>query len=305
MTYVGSKGCVMAGDKRSIGFLGDRDQRELLEEDLYSGKLKSTEDLLQRAGELDISIKITDGSQKVRNIGDVLVGEVKIRATHETKRKRIYGTTNGLYQVKLTGSHINDMKSGKNSIVLYGNKITKEIASKQLKKHWKSKISLKEVGNIFKKVMADVAKQTPSISSDYDVLIVHPQIDAKTSLELLRNTIINDVNELEKWRKTLREDMLEKSKDIQMATRIITEGEIGKVKKIQDENVEVILSENVEALNTNWEVLAKPGDTIIMKLEQPTILSMGDLVVIEDENLCVQKNKAILSCDIILCRSEK
>lgn len=49
MTYIGSKGCVMAADKRSIGFLGDKNQRELLEEDLYSGKIDSDEKLLKRA----------------------------------------------------------------------------------------------------------------------------------------------------------------------------------------------------------------------------------------------------------------
>jgi hypothetical protein len=60
----------------------------------------------------------------------------------------------------------------------------------------------------------------------------------------------------------------------------------------------------VEALNMDWNVLAKPGDTIIMKIEEPTSLSLGDLVVIEDENLCIKKNKTPLSCEIILCKSD-
>jgi len=305
MTYVGSKGCVMVGDKRSIGFLGDKTQRELLEEDLYSGKIKTTEELFQKAGELDITLKITDESEKVRNLGKVLVGEVKLRTTTETKRKRIYATTNGYHQVELSGSDIKKVQSGKSSIVVFGNKFTKEIANKSLKKHWKSKISLKEVGKIFQSVMEDVAKITPTVSPQYDVFIIHPQLDHKQAMELLRTTIISDVQELEKWREKLKQEMLEKNRDIQMATRIINQGEVGRVKKAEGDEVEVILAEGVEALNMNWDVLAKAGDTIIMKMQNPSPLNLGDLVVIEDENLCIKKNKASLSCDIILCRSSK
>lgn len=304
MTYIGSKGCVMAADKRSIGFLGDKNQRELLEEDLYSGKIDSDEKLLKRARELDINLKISDQGEKIRNLGKVLVGEVKIRATHETKRKRIYATTNGYHQVELTGSEIQNVKSGQSSIVIFGNKITKEIAGKSLKKHFKSKISLNEVGKIFQKVMEDVAEATPSVSSEHDIFIIHPQMDHKQSMELLRTTIISDVKELEKWRNKLKEDMLAQRRDIQMASRIITQGEVGRVKKVEGDVVEVILSDGVEALNMDWNVLAKPGDTIFMKIENPSPLNLGDLVVIEDENLCIKKNKTSLSCDIILCKAD-
>jgi len=304
ITYIGSKGCVMAGDKRSIGFLGDKNQREILEEELYSGKIKTKDQLTKRAHQLDINLKITDESEKVRKLDKVLVGEVKIRATHETRRKRIYATTNGYHQVELVGSEIKNVKSGKSSIVIFGNKLTKEITGKRLKKHWKSKISLNEVGEIFQKVMEDVAQVTPSVSPQYDLSIIHPQMDHKQAMELLRTTIISDVKELEKWREQLREDMLSKRQDIQMASRIITQGEIGRVKKAEGEKVEVILSEGVEALNMDWNVLAKSGDTIVMKAEQPSPLNLGDLVVIEEDNLCIKKNKTPLSCDIILCKSE-
>jgi len=294
----------MAGDRRSIGFLGDKTQRELLEGDLYSGKIKTDEELIKRASELDINLKITNESEKVRNLDKVLVGEVKVRATHETKRKRIYATTNGYHQVELTGSEIENVKSGKTSIVIFGNKLTKEIAGKRLKKYWKSKISLEKVGEIFENVMREVAEATPSVSPQYDVFIIHPQMDHKQAMELLRTTIISDVKELEKWRENLRQEMLEQRRDIQMANRIMTHGEVGRVKNVEGNKVEVILTDGVEALNMDWNVLAKAGDAIFMKIEQPSLLSVGDLVVIEDENLCIKKNKTTLSCEIILCKSE-
>jgi hypothetical protein len=303
ITYVGKKGCVMAGDKRSIGFLGDKKQRELLEEELYAGKIKTTEELRKRAEQLDINLKITDNVEKVRNLGEVLVGEVKLRTTLETRRKRIYGTSSGYHQVELTGSEIRKVQSGQSSIVVFGNKITKEIANKHLKKYWKSKTSLDEVGKIFRKIMEDVAQTTPSVSQQYDIFIIHPQLNHKQAMELLRTTIVGDVKELEKWREKLKQEMLEKTRDIQMASRILTQGEVGRVRKVEGDEVEVILSPGVEALNTKWDTLASEGETILMKMETPTPLSLGDMVVIEDENLCIKKDKTPLSCDIILCKS--
>jgi hypothetical protein len=303
MTYVGSKGCVMVGDKRRIGFLGDESQRELLEEELYSGEIKTKKDLLQRANQLQLKLNISNDAEKVRSIGDVLVGEVKHRTPFETKRKRIYATTNGYHLVELTGSKIEKVQSGKSSIVVFGNKISKKMANHAIESHWKSKINLKRIEEIFIKVMEDVAAVTPSVSPQYNALMTYPQIDHKKAMELIRNTIVKDVKELEAWRAQLKEKMLKKSRDIQMASLIINQGEVGRVKKVEADKIEVTISKGVEALDLNWNLLAREGDTIIMKMDQPTPLSQGDLVVIEDENLCIKKNKAGLSCDFILCQA--
>ena len=88
--YTGSNGSVIVGDKRRIGFFGNEKKRELLEKELYSLSIKTKEALLKRAGELDITLKITDDAEKVRELGDVVVGEVKTTTPFETKRKRIY-----------------------------------------------------------------------------------------------------------------------------------------------------------------------------------------------------------------------
>ncbi|MBI4814234.1 MAG: DUF2121 domain-containing protein, partial [Methanobacterium sp.] len=158
-------------------------------------------------------------------------------------------------------------------------------------------------GKIFKRIMEDVAQITPSVSQQHDIFIIHPRLDHKQAIELLRTTIISDVKELEKWREKLKQEMLEKTRDIQMASRILTQGEVGRVKKVEGDEVEVILSPGVEALNTKWDTLASAGEIILMKMETPTPLSLGDLVVIEDENLCIKKDKTFLTCDIILCKS--
>ena len=124
MCYIGNRGTVIIGDKRRIGFFGDEIKREQLEEELYSGSIKTYGEMLKRAAELNITLKIVDDAQKVREIGEVVVGEVRFKTPFETKRKRIYATTGSYSIVELLGSTIKTMKTGEASIVVFGNKIT-------------------------------------------------------------------------------------------------------------------------------------------------------------------------------------
>ena len=303
--YIGSHGTVITGDKRRIGFFGDENKREILEEELYSGSIKTQESLLKQAKDLGITLNITDDAVKVRAIGVVVVGEVKNTTPFETKRKRIYATTGSYNLVELSGSTIKRMESGNTSIVVFGNKSTKEIANKAIKKYWKKKISLKHVAEIFKKAMEEVARNTPSVSKEYDLIMKYPSLNKKDSRELLRNTIIQDVNELEKWREELKDQMVKAAKGIQMSNKILDNGVVGKVVNITDNKVKITLSEDVEALDLEWNQVAKPGEVISMETDDPSEVSVGDMVVVKDENLCIMPSKCSLKCDVILCRSDK
>jgi hypothetical protein len=302
IAYIGTKGCVFIGDKRRIGYFGDKTKREELEGELYSGGLKSDAELIQRAEELGITLKITDDACKVRSIRDVLVGEVSQKSPFETKRRRIYGTTNGYQIIELVGSDISKAETGQTSIIVFGNKITKKMANEMIKQRWKSKTTLKDVGEIFKEVMEEIAEKTPSVGSSYDFFIKTPQMDKKEAQELLRDTVIRDVKLLQKWRQKLRQDMLEKAQTIQMASKILNEGEIGRVVNIEENCLEIILGKDVQAFDANWNLLAKPSEKILMYAENPSDVVQGDLAVIENENLCLKRNKSGLRCDVILCK---
>jgi hypothetical protein len=304
ITYIGSKGCVIAGDKRRIGFYGPEKAREMLEEELYSGKIKTQEELLKKSDEHGITLKISDDADKIREIGDVVVGEVMSRTTFETKRKRIYATTGAYNMIELIGSEIKTVKSGGSSIIVFGNKYTQELAEKSIKKYWKSKINLIAVGKIFESVMEEVAHETPSVSPEYDVMIKYPTIKVKEAKELLRTTILQDVKELEMWRNQLQETQIKTSKSIQMATKIIIGGNIGIVEYIKGNEIGIILDEGVEALDTEWKTLAKPCETIIMTVQNQSNVFKGDLAIIENENLCIKRTKESLNCDFILCKTE-
>lgn len=272
---------------------------------MYSGSIKNRESLLKRAGELGITLKITDEAEKVRAIGEVVMGEVSFKSPQETKRKRIYATTGSFSKVELLGSTIKKIENGDNSIVVFGNKFTKETANKILKKHWKKKTTLKEVGEIFKLVMEEVARKTPSVSQEYNLIIKHPSLDNKQSRELLRTTIIQDVKDLEKWRSELKEQMINAAKSIQMSTKILENGEVGRVKRVEGDTVEIVLSKGVEALDMEWNIKAKPGEVISMEIDGGEKVSAGDVAVVENENLRIARTKSSLKCDVILCRADK
>lgn len=302
IAYVGKKGCVMASDKRKIAYFGDKDKREKLEEEIYSGAIKSDDELYKRASELDIVIKISEDSNKIRNIEDVIVGEVSTKSTFETKRRRIYGTTDGYQIIELLGSDITNSDKGKTAIILFGNKITKSLANELLDKKWKSNFSLKYMGDIFENILKEISKQTPSIGKEYDVMIKNPSLTAKKAQNYLDETINRDVKLLNKFREKLKENLLLQSESIKMASKIINEGEIGKVVNIDNNRIlHICLNSNVYAYDTNWKQLAKPGENVLMFIEKENNAEVGDLAIIENETLCIKRNKANLQCNIILC----
>lgn len=302
ITYISSKGCVIIGDKRKIAYLGSAQNRRKLERELYDGNIKTEEELRSRAEQLGITLNITDDAKKVRSIGDVVVGEVSLKTPFEAKRRRIYATTGAYQVIELVGSNITKFEKGESSIVIFGNRITKKLAGKLLKRHWKKKTSLKEVSKLLKKTLREVAAKTPTISPEYDMYIKTPRLDKREAHRLLRETILRDVKTLQKWRAKLQKELIKKSEQIKMASKIIKEGEIGQVINIDNDKIEVKLAPNVEAFNIKWKKVAKPGENVLMIKEKPGKVNVGDLVVIEDENLQIKDKKIPLQCNVILCK---
>lgn len=303
IAYIGKKGCVIAADKRRIAFFGEKENRELLEADMYSGDITSDEELYKRAEELDVVLKISDDASKVRTVEDVALGEVTTRGSMETKRKRIYGTTNAYQIVELSGSKVTNITKGSSSIIVFGNKIAKSLANDLIQKRWKPSFSLKYMGDIFGGIIKDIASKSPSLGKEYDVIIKQDSSLSKiTGQNHLDKIVEMDVDLLSKYRTRLTEDLIKINETIQLSSTIIDEGFIGYVDKIDGNMLEVQLDEAVGAFDMNWKTLASPGDNVIVFIEDSGDVEIGDEVVIEDEHLCLKKNKQTLNCDIILCR---
>ena len=300
IAYVGKKGCVMASDKRKIGYFGDKQNLKELESDLYSGKIDNDEDFLKRADELGISIKITDDANKLKIIGNSIRGEVSTKGTFETRRRRIYGTTNGYQIVELLGSDTESRKAGKSGVIVFGNVYAKRAAETSIKRNWKSSQSLRYMGEIFEDIIHEVALKTPTVGKNVDILMQQPKFDESEAQKHLNITIDHDIKVLTKFRQELTEKLVQQSIEIERANKIINKGEVGKVVNIDGNMLFVQLNNKTQALDENWKQLAGPGQNVLMFTDSDNV-KIGDKVVIENEDLCLKKDKSSLKCDIILC----
>ena len=300
IAYVGKKGCVMASDKRKIGYFGDKENLAVLEKELYEGKIDNDDDFLKRATELGISIKITDDANKIKIIGNTIRGEVSTKGTFETRRRRIYGTTNGYQIVELLGSNTESRKAGESGVIIFGNEYAKRMAETLIKREWKSSQSLRYMGEIFEGILNEVSSKTPTVGEKVDVLMQQPKYDKAEAQRHLNMTIDHDIKVLTKFRQELTEKLVQQSIEIEMANKIIDKGDVGRVVQIDGEMLFVQLNDKTQAVDANWKQLAGPGQNVLMFTESDNV-KIGDKVVIENEDLCLKKDKSSLKCDIILC----
>lgn len=300
IAYIGKKGCVMASDKRRIGYFGNKEQLNALESELYSGKIKTDDEFKKKASEYGISIKITEDATKITTVGNCVRGEVTTKKVFETYRKRIYGTTMGYQIVELSGSETISREAGEKAIIVFGNKFAKQEAEKLINKKWKASLSLKYMGDIFEEILVEISRKTPTIGNSFDVLIKQPKFNKAEAQKHLNVNIDKDIKVLSKFRQRLQEDLIEKNKEIALADKIVNEGDIGKVVSVDGKMLKVQLNNKIQAFNENWKQIAKPNEIVLMFSNCDNV-EIGDKVVIQDEKLCLKKDKSNLKCDIILC----
>ena len=300
IAYVGKKGCVMASDKRKIGYFGDKENLRILENELYSGKLATDDEFLARAEELSISIKITDDATKLKKVGNTIRGEVSTKGTFETRRRRIYGTTNGYQMLKLLGSETEKRNAGKSGLIIFGYDFAKRMAETLIQRKWKASLSLRYMGEIFQSIVEEVASKTPTVGKKVDVMMQQPKYNESEAQKHLNITIDHDIKVLTKFRQELTEKLVQQNIAIDMANKIIDKGEVGKVVNIDGNMLYVQLNSKTQAMDGNWKQLAAPGQNVLMFTESDNV-KIGDKVIIENEDLCLKKDKSSLKCDIILC----
>ena len=90
-----------------------------------------------------------------------------------------------------------------------------------------------------------------------------------------------------------------------MASKIVLEGEIGMVKSIDGEKLKILLKEGIQAMDMEWNIIADSGNLIEMNIDDPSSVKIGDMAVIENEDLCIKRTKCNLQCNVILCKTDK
>ena len=156
------------------------------------------------------------------------------------------------------------------------------------------------MGEVFEDILAEVASKTPTVGKQFDVLVQQPKYNESEAQRHLNVTIDHDIKVLTKFRQELTEKLVQQSIAIDMASKIIEKGEVGRVASIDGNMLYVQLNDKTQAMDGNWKQLAAPGQNVLMFTESDNV-KIGDKVVIEDEDLCLKKDKSSLNCDIILC----
>ena len=300
IAYIGKKGCVMAADKRKIAYFGDKEELDILEGELYKGTIQSDDEFLKRAEELNIAIKITDGASKLLDIGEIIRGEVSSKGTFQTKRRRVYGTTNGYQLVELLGSQTQSRKAGKSGIIIFGNKYAKQLAQKLISSKWEASQSLRKMSEVFEEILTEVSTKTPTVGNTFDIIVKQPNYSESTAQLNLNKTIDHDIKLLARFRQDLIEKLVQQNLEIEMSYKIIDNGDIGRVVDIDGNKLQVQLNDKTQAVDENWQQVAAPGHSVIM-FSQSDNVKLKDKVIIKDEELCLKKDKSPLRCDVILC----
>ncbi|MHC1631994.1 MAG: MJ0548 connectase family domain-containing protein [Methanotrichaceae archaeon] len=161
VAFAGKTKAIVGGDRRSIIFFN---KVESLEEELYSGQIKTDEDLISRAEELNAKIQISDRREKVWRDGDVLVGEVTEYSLESQKRRRIYVIPGSYLLAEISGSQAVVTNKGKSALIVLGNRITRDLAYKRL-----GRLKFVDDSDI-RSVFQEARKNTASVSQNCTVL---------------------------------------------------------------------------------------------------------------------------------------
>jgi hypothetical protein len=162
-----SKEAIIGGDHRSITFLGKCPE---LEQDLYSGKLRTVEDMLERAKELKASLQVADDREKVWLRGDMLVGEVTEISPAAERRRRIYLVPGAYVVADINGKEAHVTDQGNVACIVLGNRFTQELASQGIKK-----VQGKIDEHAVRAILAEAGSRTPSVSPEHCVLLTNVQ----------------------------------------------------------------------------------------------------------------------------------
>lgn len=191
MSFIGEKGAVMAGDMREITYFGDRISTDRLEEELYTGRIVTDEDLMKRAGELGVKLSIRDDKVKVSEKEGVLVGEVTSLEGGLLRRRRLYASGGSYAILDIEGSSITLRgRGGAGNFVVLGNEKTKGIAHRCIRERWKMG-SIPEATEIINLSMEQASRESASVSRHFMILKTGEKVDLEKVMERAEREYLN------------------------------------------------------------------------------------------------------------------
>jgi hypothetical protein len=170
IAFVGKHGAVMAGDRRSVFYLGDDTSVARLERELYAGRIVADEELHRRGHELGIRLFVYDDRCKVARRGEALVGEVTSSEGGNVRKRRLYASAGRYAIVEFEGGEGTVTQQGEGSaFVVFGSEIAKKITNAVIGEHWNNG-GLAQAAEIIERAMETAGRETASVSREFDLV---------------------------------------------------------------------------------------------------------------------------------------
>jgi hypothetical protein len=181
--FIGISGSVVAGDMREIILWGDFPRSDRFEEELYSGQIRTDEEMHRRARELGIRLGVRDTKRKVWERDGVLIGEVSDFEHGLVRKRRLYVTTGRYALAEIEGSRFSLNQRGEASrFVVLGNPFTQQIANRCIRERWQSGGYI-EAAHLVQEIMKEAARKSASVSREHVLLRTIDTVDLDPLIE--------------------------------------------------------------------------------------------------------------------------
>ncbi|AYK16464.1 MAG: DUF2121 domain-containing protein [Methanosarcina flavescens] len=185
IAFIGKNGAVMTGDLREITFEGDKQDREKLEKELYSGAIVTDDELAEKARKFGVGITVTDCKSKISEKNGVLVGEVSSIEGGVIKKRKLYASAGNYAIAELRDSELTLTSHAKGStLIVLGNEFTKQIANKCFKDNWTKKSTFQDAVKILMLCMETAARKTASVSQQFYLIQTTSNVDVLKAVEM-------------------------------------------------------------------------------------------------------------------------
>ncbi len=183
IAYIGSGGSVVAGDMREIILWGDSAGSKQFEDELYSGRIGTDDEMHKRAASLGVHLRVRDTKRKVRERDDVLIGEVSDFEYGLSRRRRLYVTRGRYALVEIEGSKVTHVQRGEaGRFVVLGSPFIQQTAHQFIHEHWKG-MGVQEASKLLADILALAARSSPSVSREYTILQTVRTVDLESLIE--------------------------------------------------------------------------------------------------------------------------
>ena len=163
----------------------DKQDREKLEKELYSGAIVTDDELAEKARKFGVGITVTDCKSKISEKNGVLVGEVSSIEGGVIKKRKLYASAGNYAIAELRDSELTLTSHAKGStLIVLGNEFTKQIANKCFKDNWTKKSTFQDAVKILMLCMETAARKTASVSQQFYLIQTTSNVDVLKAVEM-------------------------------------------------------------------------------------------------------------------------